>query len=115
MNAEDLFKFGMLILNYGSYNGKQIVPKSYIKKMSQKLYTNNKDYIDNSYLSDDYYGYSLWTGKDDLSYASGSGGQYVIILKKEGIIIIVTNNESIERAPAIKGQIDDIVNKIKEV
>lgn len=115
LNADDLLKFGMLILNDGFYNGEQIVPKSYIAKMSQKLYKNNKGYIDNSYLSDDYYGYSVWTGKDGIKYASGSGGQYVIILEKEGIIIVATNGGPSEKVPLIKKQIDKVIDNIKEV
>lgn len=114
LSAEDLLKFGKLILNDGTYDGKQIVSKSYIEKMSQKLYKNDKDYIDDSYLSDDFYGYSLWTGKDDVIYASGSGGQYVIILKNEGIIIVTTNGGSSEKVPLIKSQIDEIIANLKE-
>lgn len=114
LDAEDLLKLGKLILNFGFYNGKQIIPKSYVEKMSQKLYKNDKDYIDNSYLSDDFYGYSLWTGKDNIKYASGSGGQYVIILEKEGIIIVATNGGPSEKVPLIKNQIDKIIENIKE-
>lgn len=114
LNADDLLKLGIIILEDGSYKGEGIVPKSYIEKMGQKLYKNDKDYIDDSYLSDDFYGYSLWTGKDDTIYASGSGGQYVIILKNEGIIIVVTNGGTSEKVPLIKSQIDKIIENIKE-
>lgn len=115
IEAEGLLKLGKLILNDGSYNDKQIVPKSYIQKMSQKLYKNDKDYIDKYYLSDDYYGYSLWTGKDNIIYSSGSGGQYVIILKNENIIIVTTNGGRSEKVPVIKSQIDKIIRNIKEM
>ncbi len=115
LNADDLLKLGIIILEDGSYKGEGIVPKSYIEKMDQKLYKNDKDYIDDSYLSDDFYGYSLWTGKDDTIYASGSGGQYVIILKKEGIIIVTTNEGKSEKVPLIKSQIDKIIENLKEI
>ena len=82
--------------------------------MSSRLYKNDKDYIDRSALSDDYYGYSLWTGKDDLVYASGTGGQYVIFLEKEGIIIVTTNGGDSNKAPLIKGQITTIIQDFRK-
>lgn len=115
LSADDLLKLGMLILNDGLYNGQQIVSKKYIEKMSRKIYKNEKDYKDHSYLSNDFYGYSIWTGKDDITYASGSGGQYVIILKNEGIIIVATNGGSSEKVPLIKSQIDKIIENLKEI
>lgn len=115
LDAEDLLELGKLILNKGLYDQEQIASSSYIEKMCQNLYKNEKDYIDSSYLSDDYYGYSLWTGKDGIKYASGSGGQYVIILEKEGIVIVATNGGSSEKVPIIKRQIDEIIKNIKEV
>ena len=115
LDAEDLLKLGKLILNKGLYDQEQIISSNYIEKMGQNLYKNDKDYIDDSYLSDDYYGYSLWTGKDNIKYASGSGGQYVIILEKESIIIVATNGGTSEKVPRIKNQIDKIIENIKEL
>lgn len=115
LNAEDMLKLGKLVLNNGYYKDEMIVSPSFIEKMTQKIYKNDKDYRDESYLSDDFYGYSIWTGKDDIMYASGSGGQYVIILKKEGIIIVATNVGSTDKVPVIKSQINEIIKKIKEV
>ena len=115
LNADDLLKLGKLILNNGFYKGKMIVSPNFIGKMTQKINKNDKDYRDETYLSDDYYGYSIWTGKDDIIYASGSGGQYVIILKKEGIIIVATNSGSTDKVPTIKSQINEIIKEIKEV
>lgn len=114
LSSNDLLKIGKLILNDGIYEGERIISKDWIRKMSSKIYKNDKDYIDRSILSDDYYGYSLWTGKDDLVYASGTGGQFVIFLKKEGIIIVTTNGGDVNKAPLIKSQIVSIIKDIRE-
>ncbi|MBZ2387464.1 serine hydrolase [Anaerococcus murdochii] len=114
LNSRDLLNLGKLILNEGLYEGERIVSSSWIRKMSSRLYKNDKDYIDRSALSDDYYGYSLWTGKDDLVYASGTGGQYVIFLEKEGIIIVTTNGGDSNKAPLIKGQITTIIQDFRK-
>lgn len=114
LNSQDLLRLGKLILNEGLYEGERIVSSSWIRKMSSRLYKNDKDYIDRSALSDDYYGYSLWTGKDDLVYASGTGGQYVIFLEKEGIIIVTTNGGDSNKAPLIKSQITTIIQDFRK-
>lgn len=115
LDADDLLKLGILILDEGIYEGDRIVSSNRINNMSSKFYKNNKDYVDKSFLSDDYYGYSLWTGKEDVFYASGTGGQYVIFLKKEGIIIVTTNGCDPNKAPLIKNQINSIIRNLREV
>lgn len=115
LDADDLLKLGKLILDEGIYEGDRIVSSNRINNMSSKFYKNNKDYVDKSFLSDDYYGYSLWTGKEDVFYASGTGGQYVIFLKKEGIIIVTTNGCDPNKAQFIKNQINSIIRNLREV
>lgn len=115
LDADDLLKLGKLILDEGIYEGDRIVSSNRINNMSSKFYKNNKDYVDKSFLSDDYYGYSLWTGKEDVFYASGTGGQYVIFLRKEGIIIVTTNSGDPNKAPLIKNQINSIIINLREV
>lgn len=114
LKAEDLLKLGFLVINNGVYEGKRIVSSEWIGKMSSKLYKNEKDYVDQSYISDDYYGYGLWTGKDGVTYASGTGGQYVIFLEKEGIIIVACNGGEPNKLPAIKNQLDSIIRSLRE-
>lgn len=114
LNAEDLLKLGKLIMNNGFYDGKRIVSSEWIRKMDSKLYKNEKDYKDQSYLSNDYYGYGLWTGKENVTYASGTGGQYLIFLQKEGIIIVASNGANPNKVPAIKNQLDSIIRSLRE-
>ncbi|MBP2015082.1 serine hydrolase domain-containing protein [Anaerococcus degeneri] len=115
LKADDLLKLGDLVLNDGVYFNQRIVSSEWLGKMSSKLFKNEKDYVDQSYLSNDYYGYGLWTGKDGVTYASGSGGQYVIFLKKEGIIIVACNGENPNKVPAIKSQLNSIIKSLREV
>ena len=82
--------------------------------MQVNLYKSNKDYENTNLLSDDYYGYSLWTGKDNIKYVSGTGGQYIIFLKDLGIIIISTNEGDINKAYLIKNELDEIIKNLKE-
>ncbi|WP_311480047.1 serine hydrolase [uncultured Anaerococcus sp.] len=114
LGAEDLLKLGKLLLNDGAYEGERIVSSKWTSKMYSKLFKNEKDYVDQSYLSNDYYGYGLWTGREDVIYASGTGGQYVIFLKKEGIIIVAINGGDPNKVSAIKNQLDSIIKSLRE-
>ena len=114
LGAEDLLKLGKIVIDDGLYDGERIVSSEWIGKISSRFYKNDKDYIDRTYLSDDYYGYGLWTGKDGVTYASGTGGQYVIFLKKEGIIIVACNGGDPNKAPVIKSQLDSIIRNLRE-
>lgn len=114
LSADDLFKIGKLLLNKGVYEGERIVSSEWIEKISSKLYKNENNYEDKSILSNDYYGYGLWTGKNGVIYASGTGGQYVIFLEKEGIIIVACNSGDPNKVPAIKSQLDFIIKNLRE-
>ncbi|WP_297688795.1 serine hydrolase [uncultured Anaerococcus sp.] len=114
LSAEDMFKLGKIIINNGYYENQKIVASSWIEKMQANLYRPSKDYESTNLLSDDYYGYSLWTGKDNIKYASGTGGQYIIFLQKLGIIIISTNEGDVNKAYLIKNELDEIIKNLKE-
>ncbi|WP_311481758.1 serine hydrolase [uncultured Anaerococcus sp.] len=114
LSADDLLKLGLLVMNDGVYEGESIVSSEWIEKISDKLYKNEKDYEDQSNLSNDYYGYGLWTGREDVTYASGTGGQYLIFLEKEGIMIVACNCGNPNKVPAIKNQLDSIINSLRK-
>lgn len=113
LSPTDLLKLGKVILGKGNYDGRKLLPASWVEKMSDKLYNNKKDYIDKTFFTDDFYGYGLWTGKDDIYYSSGSGGQLVSFLEKEGIIIVATNSGDPNKAPLIKKQVSLIIEDLK--
>lgn len=114
LSADDMLKLGKIIINDGHYGKQKILSSSWIEKMQANLYKSSKDYESTNLLSDDYYGYSLWTGKNNIKYASGTGGQYIIFLKDLGIIIISTNKSNINKAYLIKNELDEIIKNLKE-
>lgn len=114
LSADDMLKLGKIVINDGYYRNQKIVSSSWIEKMQANLYKPNKDYEISNLLSDEYYGYSLWTGKDNIKYASGTGGQYLIFLKDLGIIIISTNKSDVNKAYLIKKELDEIIKNLKE-
>lgn len=91
-----LLKIGRLMNNMGEYNGRQIVPQSWIKE-SINIYTRSN-------FNDYNFGYMWWRktveGKEVL-FAWGNGGQYIMILPEMNTVISITSD--VERATGSRG------------
>ncbi|MFO8002226.1 MAG: serine hydrolase [Marinilabilia sp.] len=86
-SARDFARIGSLVLNKGSFNGRQIVPESYIEEMTTPV----------RYLSDedagmvDYYGLHWWIMNHDkmqIPYARGISGQYIYVVPEYDAVIV---------------------------
>ncbi|MCJ8152312.1 beta-lactamase family protein [Chryseobacterium sp. SSA4.19] len=89
MNALDFAKFGQLYKNNGTWNGKRILDKNWIKKSFTNYFTGYKDF--------EGYGYLFWRkvykvgNKSFESYqSSGNGGNKIIVFKEIPVVIVVT-------------------------
>jgi len=96
----DVAKFGMLYLNDGKYNGKQIVSSDWVHN-SLKTYSESvssgapKSGRIGRYFSEIGYGYQWWSarvGDHDINYAAGHGGQLIILLKEFNMLLAVTSD-----------------------
>ena len=75
-------------------------------------YFKNNPETKKNYLSEDYYGYSLWLSENKVIFASGTGGQLIVLLEELGTIIVTTNNDSASKAYKIKDVVDKIIQII---
>lgn len=94
LTARDMAKFGMLYLNNGKWDNKQIIPEEWVKASSTKQVglDNNQDY-----------GYLFWiknmtnktAGKTYYTYrADGAGGQKIVIIPELDMVVVVTADEN---------------------
>ncbi len=89
-NARDFAKIGKLYHQNGSFNGKQLIPTFYI--LASKKPVNTEDKKGNIV---NYYGYQWWQttfGGEEIHYARGILGQYIVILPKEELIFVRLGN-----------------------
>jgi len=99
MRPRDMAKIGYLYLNDGQWKGKQIVSKNWIKESTIRNYEEGPGW--------DRYGirhqYQWWSFTDDFNfpkvegyYASGNGGQYILIFPSLDLVVATTagNHES---------------------
>lgn len=89
MNALDFAKFGQLYKNNGTWNGKTILDKNWIKKSFTNYFADNKDF--------EGYGYLFWRkvykvgNKSFESYqSSGNGGNKIIIFTEIPVVMVIT-------------------------
>ncbi|WP_313385032.1 serine hydrolase [Chishuiella sp.] len=120
-SARDYAKLGQLLLNGGSWYGKQILDADFVKKM---ITPNTKAFATNENKT---YGYSIWM---DYNYKTpfyamlGHLGQRIIIVPNENLVIVrtgETHNDTPKNNPLKDGDIYRLVdeamrinNKVKE-
>ena len=93
LTARDLAAFGLLYMNEGRYNGRQIVPAEWVQD-SLQIYSRNawKIRVGKNW-GDPCYGYQWWSvqaGNHRYHMAWGHGGEQIILLKDLDMIIVVT-------------------------
>lgn len=87
ISAEDMARFGLLFLNDGLWNGKQIISKKWIQEAITPSAPNAN------------YGFMWWLNKkegnrhwegvdEDIYYAAGFGGNFIIVDEKNDMVVI---------------------------
>jgi CubicO group peptidase (beta-lactamase class C family) len=90
MSTLDNARWGQLYLDNGSFAGKQILPKAWVQKsLSKQIKLPN--------LDNEYYSYLLWNKtyqvmgkKQESYYASGNGGNKIMLFQDIDVVIIIT-------------------------
>lgn len=100
LRTEDLAKFGQLLLNGGVWNGKQLIPKEWIKEATSYQIKNSDEPEEKRSLSDwgQGYAYQMWRGKNNTVRLDGMGGQFVVLIPgKDAIVVFTANNTNTQK------------------
>lgn len=81
LTMDELHKLGLLYLQNGNWNGKQLVPESWVKEATSKQVENDKDSFG--------YGYLFWGGRENTFRADGKYCQWSIISREKNAVITV--------------------------
>ena len=100
VTARDMAKFGLLYLDDGEYEGKQVLSADWVRDSLQRYSEgmNFSGWIPGitsryGYIRDLGYGYQWWSGRAGdryFNYASGHGGQYIVLLDELNMVIVAT-------------------------
>jgi CubicO group peptidase (beta-lactamase class C family) len=93
LKTEDMAKFGQLFLQKGAWNGKQILPSSWIEEATTKKIDQNPDATQAARDSSEWlqgYCYQMWRCRHNAYRADGAYGQYIIVMPDQDAVIAIT-------------------------
>jgi CubicO group peptidase (beta-lactamase class C family) len=98
ITARDMAKFGLLFLNDGTFNGKQVLSAAWVRDSLQRYseginFTGAESSEAGRYLRDIGYGYQWWSaraGEHRFDFAWGHGGNLIVLLHDLDMIIVTT-------------------------
>jgi CubicO group peptidase (beta-lactamase class C family) len=88
LRPQDMIKFGLLYLNQGSWQGKQIVSPEWIALSTQQ-------HSEGGDPEEVPYGYLWWTTTVEqypAFFAGGFGGQYIYVVPNLSLVVAITSN-----------------------
>ena len=88
IRTEDIAKFGQLYLQKGKWNGKQIVPESWVAEATARQTSNGSNPKSDW---DQGYGYQFWRSRHGAYRGDGAFGQYCIVLPEQDAVIAITS------------------------
>ena len=108
ISTNDMARFGLLLLNDGAWEGKQIVSKEYLKEAT-KLQINTED-LDVSV--DKYgYGYQFWLNSFGDFRCAGLYKQYIVVNKEFNLVFAIKAYEDRETLDLFKNYILEAAKK----
>jgi CubicO group peptidase (beta-lactamase class C family) len=94
VKTEDIAKFGQLYLQKGKWNGKQILPASWIEEATTFKIDNAPGMAQERKDSSDWrqgYAYQFWRSRNNSYRGDGAFGQYCLVLPEEDAVIAITS------------------------
>lgn len=94
LTSEDMAKFGQMLLQKGKWNGKQIVPQSYVEEATSLMIASSAPENKTPKELNDWeqgYGYQFWRGTHNTYRADGLGGQFIIVFPDKDAVVVLTS------------------------
>ena len=101
LKTEDLAKMGLMILQKGQFEGKQVVPAEWIEAASayqvpcvpagmnsDQVHLMKKVAKTSDWLQG--YGYQMWRCTHNAFRADGANGQYIIMIPEKNAVVVTT-------------------------
>ncbi len=87
VRTEDIAKFGQLYLQKGKWNGKQLLPETWVEAATARQTSNGSNPKSDW---DQGYGYQFWRCRHGAYRGDGAFGQYCIVLPEQDAVIAIT-------------------------
>jgi CubicO group peptidase (beta-lactamase class C family) len=88
IRTEDIARFGQLYLQKGKWQGKQLVPESWVEAATARQTSNGSSPKSDW---DQGYGYQFWRCRHGAYRGDGAFGQYCIVLPEQDAVVVITS------------------------
>lgn len=87
LRTEDIAKFGLLYLQKGKWNGKQLIPADWVEQATSKQVSNGSDPTKDW---DQGYGFQFWRCRHNAFRGDGANGQFCIVIPEQDAVVAIT-------------------------
>jgi CubicO group peptidase (beta-lactamase class C family) len=87
LRTEDIAKFGLLYAQNGRWNGRQLLPETWVEQATARQVPNGQN-PDSDWTQG--YGYQFWRCRHGAYRGDGAFGQFCIVLPEEDAVIAIT-------------------------
>ena len=97
VKTEDMAKLGLLYLNKGKFEGKQILPAAWVEEATSKHIDQEPDATTEKRATGQYadwiqgYGYQFWRSRHNSFRGDGAYGQYILMMPEQDAVLIITS------------------------
>jgi CubicO group peptidase (beta-lactamase class C family) len=88
IRTEDIARFGQLYLQKGNWNGKQLLPASWVEMATARQTSNGSEPTSDW---DQGYGYQFWRCRHGLYRGDGAFGQFCIVMPEQDAVVAITS------------------------
>ncbi len=88
IRTEDIARFGQLYLQKGQWNGKQVVPESWVAAATARQTANGSNPKSDW---DQGYGYQFWRCRHGAFRGDGAFGQFCVVMPEQDAVIAITS------------------------
>jgi hypothetical protein len=92
VKTEDMAKLGQLYLQKGNWNGKQIIPATWIEEASTEKIIQHPDLAQSKKDSSDWeqgYCYQIWRCRHHAFRADGAFGQFIVVMPDQDMVVAI--------------------------
>jgi len=91
LRTEDILKFGQLYLQKGKWNGRPLIPESWVAQATSKQASNDQE--SHAKMGMDWrqgYGFQFWRCTHNAFRGDGAGGQLCVVIPDKDAVIAIT-------------------------
>ena len=100
MTMPDFARFAQLVMHYGEHEGRQLLPREYLREATSFQIANPLAASDSDSMQG--YGYQFWMLPRDGFAFYGMGGQYALCFPKEDLLVVTTGYEELNKTDRLE-------------